>query len=65
MNLTKRIKKLDVMDLSLIKLSVVAFVLFIISIWPASMTLVYSVHWGWFFVAWIVLIIRPIVRIYR
>lgn len=46
--LEKKIKKLKMWDLALVKLSVAAFVLFLITIWPAAMSWVHSVHWGWF-----------------
>ena len=30
------------------KLSSMAVILFLISVWPAAMDLVHSIHWGWF-----------------
>jgi hypothetical protein len=30
------------------KLASMAFILFVITVWPAAMQLVHSVHWGWF-----------------
>lgn len=33
------------------KLSVAAFVLFLITAWPWLMSLVHKVHWGWFLAA--------------
>lgn len=56
----KRVKKLDVWDIKLIMLSTAAFVLFVLVIWPAVMTWVASVHWGWFLGAMIILALRPI-----
>jgi hypothetical protein len=36
--LNKRLKKIDIWDMGLIKLATAAFVLFVITIWPAAMT---------------------------
>ncbi len=36
------------------KLSAMAFILFLIQVWPAAMNLVRSIHWGWFLVATVV-----------
>ena len=56
--------RLDVMDVSLIKLSVAAFVLFVISIWPAAMDWVHSVNPWYFLVVFVVVVIRPFYRFY-
>ena len=37
-----------------VKLSAMAFILFLITVWPAAMTLVHSIHWGWFLGATII-----------
>jgi len=58
----KRIKKMDVHDVQLTKLSAAAFTLFIITVWPAAMALVHKIHWAWFLVAGIIFAIRPIKR---
>lgn len=55
----KCMKSLDKTDIYLIKLSSAAFILFLITVWPAAMELVHSVHWGWFLVAMIVFMLRP------
>lgn len=31
-----------------VKLSAMAFILFFIRVWPAAMSLVHRIHWGWF-----------------
>jgi hypothetical protein len=36
------------------KLSVAAFVLFIITVWDGAMQLVHRIHWGWFLGATII-----------
>jgi hypothetical protein len=55
----KRVKKLDAVDLTLIKLSAMAFILFLITVWPALMNLVHRIHWAWFLAAAIILALRP------
>ena len=60
----KKIKKLDVFDMSLTKLSVAAFVLFVITIWSAAMTWVHSVNPWYFFVAFVVFVIRPLYKVF-
>ncbi len=62
--LNKRLKKIDAWDMALIKWSVVAFVLFIITIWSAAMTWVNSVNPWYFLVVFIILVIRPFYKIY-
>ena len=34
-----------------VKLASMAFILFLITVWPAAMALVHSIHWGWFLAA--------------
>jgi hypothetical protein len=58
----KDVKKLDVWDIALTKLSVAAFVLFVITIWPAAMTWVHSVNPWYFLVAFVIFAIRPAYR---
>ena len=60
----KGIKKLDIWDIGLTKLSVAAFVLFLITIWPAAMDWVHSVNPWYFLVAFIIFVIRPLYRVY-
>jgi|TARA_Y100000310_G_C20350162_1_gene653945 hypothetical protein len=62
--LNARIKKIDVWDMGLIKWSTAAFVLFLITIWPAAMTWVHSVNPWYFLVATVVFGIRPLYRFY-
>jgi hypothetical protein len=58
------LKKLDIWDIGLVKFSSMAFILFLITVWPAAMTWVHSVHWGWFLAATIVLAARSVKRAY-
>lgn len=46
--LDKDTKKMHMWFIGLMKLSVVTFVLFLITVWPALLTLVLKVHWGWY-----------------
>ena len=62
--LKKRVKRMDVWDIGLVKWSVAAFVLFIITIWPAAMTWVQSVNPWYFFIAFIIFVARPFYRVY-
>ncbi len=62
--LDKKMKNMDCFDVSLVKLSVAAFVLFIITIWPAAMKLITSVNPWYFLIAFIILVIRPLYKIY-
>ena len=59
-----RIKKMDVWDIGLIKWSTAAFILFLITIWPAAMSWVHSINPWYFFIAFIIFAIRPFYRIY-
>jgi len=60
--LDKNVKKMDVHDIGLTKLSIAAGVLFIITVWLATMNLVHKIHWGWFLAAMIIFAIRPMKR---
>ena len=60
----KALKRLDVLDIALIKLSVAGFVLWLITIWPAAMDWVHSVNPWYFFIAFVILAARPFYRAY-
>jgi len=62
--LSKRVKRMDFWDIALIKWTVMAAVLFIITIWPAAMNWVHSVNPWYFFIAFLIFIARPFYRIY-
>ena len=55
----KKVKRLDAVDVGMVKWTTVAVVLLILNIWPAAMNWVASVHWGWFLAAAIILAWRP------
>ena len=63
--LDSKVHKLDVLDIKLIKWSTVAFTLFILTLWTWLAKLVFSVHWLWFLVAGILLMIRPLKRYFK
>ena len=60
----KGMKKIDIWDVALIKWSTLAFTLFLITVWPAFSNLVFSINTWYFFVAFILLMIRPCYRMY-
>jgi len=62
-NLNKKIKKMDVWDLKLVKLSTASFVLFVLSIWPAALTWIGNTSWWWFLAATIIFAWRPIRKV--
>jgi len=60
----KKVKKLDIWDIALTKLTVAAGILFIITIWSAAMDWVHSVNPWYFLIAFIIFAIRPMYRFY-
>ena len=64
MDLNQRVKKLNVLDIGLIKLGVVASTLFVLTVWPSIMNWVLTVHWGWFLIVGLILSARPTYRFY-
>jgi len=64
MNFKKIVKKLDTLDIGLIKFASAIFVLWLIALLPGFATWVQSVgHW-WFLIIFIIICIRPIYRAY-
>ena len=55
---------MDFWDVGLTKLSSVAFVLFVITIWPAAMDWVHSVNAWYFLIAFVIFAARPVYRVY-
>ncbi len=60
----KALKKLDVLDITLIKLASALAILFVITIWDAAMDWVTSVNPWYFFIATVIIGIRPFYRAY-
>jgi len=63
--LKKHLKNLDVFDMSLVKLSVAAFVLFLLKILPGFMNWLHNTNAWWFIGAFVIFAIRPIVRWFK
>jgi amino acid transporter len=61
--LREKIKKFDVWDISLIKLSVIAFTLFVLTIWPALAAWAYSVSPWYYLILLVVFAIRPVYKV--
>jgi len=62
MNLSRKIRKLTVFDISMIKLSAFALALFIASLWKGFPELL--PWWGWLIIV-IVAVIKPILTCFR
>ena len=60
----KDVKKMDVWDIGLIKLSVVVFTLFVITIWTAAMDWVHYVNPWYFLIAAVIVGARPFYKYY-
>ena len=60
----KPVKQLNAWDIGLVKLSVAALVLFIITIWSAAMTWVQSVNTWYFLIAALIFGARPFYKYY-
>jgi len=60
----KRMKKMDVCDLKLVKLSVAAVILALVSGWTWFQNWVLSVHWLWFAAAAVLFALRPMKKFY-
>lgn len=61
-DLDKDIKKMDVLDIGLIKIVMVAITLFVITIWQTAMDWVHGVNTWYFLGVAIILAIRPLYR---
>lgn len=62
--LNKGVKKMKWYDISLVKLSVAAAVLFVIGIWPTAMNWAQSVNPWYFLIACVVFAVRPVYMAY-
>ena len=60
----KNRNKLDFVDIGLIKFTMVAFTLFVITIWSTAMDWVHTVNPWYFFIAFIIIGARPFYRYY-
>lgn len=55
---------MDIWDIGLTKLAVLAGTLFLLTIWPAFMNWAHTVNTWYFFVAFLVFAARPYYRVY-
>ncbi len=60
----KHKKNMDFWDIGLIKFSMIALTLFVITIWTSAMNWVHSVNAWYFFVAVVIIGARPFYRYY-
>lgn len=61
----KKMKRMDTLDVGLIKWASIVFALFVVSVWPAFANWVVSVHWGWFLGVALILSARPLYKFCR
>lgn len=64
MNFKKIMKKLDVLDIGLIKFASAVFVLWLIALFPGFAIWVQAVGPWWFLIIFIIICIRPFYRAY-
>jgi len=61
----KQVKRLKLVDVAITKIAVVAFVLFLIGIWPAALNWVLSINYWYFLIIAIVLAAIVQIRIWE
>lgn len=61
---TARTRKLSACDISMVKLASAAFILFLITVWPAAMSFVEGVHWGWWLALTILFSLKPFAKVW-
>ncbi len=59
------LKHMNTFDMALLKLAIISFVLFVVSLWSEFANWVMNTNWVWFLVAWIVFMIRPVIRAWK
>lgn len=57
-----RVRHLDILDIQLVKLAVIAFVFLVLKIWPSIMRWVNNTSVWWFFAALVLFGARPFYR---
>ena len=62
--LDKKVKKMDIHDVQLVKLSSATAILFLLTVWPALHDLAMKVHWGWYLGAMIIFMLRPVKKFF-
>ncbi len=58
-------KNFSILDLILLELFAIAFALFFVSVWPTFGNWIIDAHWAFFLAAWIVLLIKPIISVFK
>lgn len=58
--LNSNVQKMNWVDMSFVKLALVAFAFMLVSIWPQ----IADVPWYWYLIIWIVLAIKPMVKVF-
>jgi len=61
----KQLKKLKLLDMAMVKLAIAAFVLFVISIWPAALNWALSVNPWYFLIVAVVLAVIVQIRVWK
>lgn len=56
----KQLKKLDIIDIKLIKLGVAAITLMVVALWPPLA----SLEWYWYLLIWALAYIRPMYKVF-
>lgn len=59
-----RTQKLNACDISMIKFASASFILFLITVWPAAMNFVHSIHWGWWLALTILFSLKPFAKVW-
>lgn len=56
------LEKWNTLDMGLFKLSLIAFTLFLVSVWPAFTGWAIRTHWVWFLIVFILAAIAPMAK---
>ena len=59
------LKYLNTFDMGLLKLAIITFGLFLVSVWPAFANWVINTHWAWFLVTFIIFAIMPATKVWK
>ncbi|MDD4290480.1 MAG: hypothetical protein PHH83_04430 [Patescibacteria group bacterium] len=59
------VKHFNTFDMTLLKLALMTFTLFIVSLWPAFANWVINTSWVWFFFAWIIFMLKPLIKAWK
>ena len=65
MNFGNQARSLGIVDIALIKWSVLAFTLFVVSVWDGFAQWVIQTPWGWFLAASLALAAVPVYKFFK